>query len=169
MNERERIAALIARNDFHTAETLMRKRGLPPEVCRELEEQIEKQKRAQKQAGLRKRRRKRFASRLGNFNLSAWKGFLAVFFVLGAVTAYYNRSAYFASLESWDGPPFQRNGLMDFLNFLAVLDMVLFWGLVLLEALLDRDRWSLDRYRGVFFFWVGFLLLKMWTLLRWVL
>ena len=66
MNERERIAALIARNDFHTAEILMRKRGLPPEVCRELEEQIEKQKRAQKQAGLRKRRRKRFASRLGN-------------------------------------------------------------------------------------------------------
>lgn len=168
MDERERIEALIARNDFQTAETLMRKRGLPPEVCRELGKQIEKQKRAQKQARLRKRRRNRFASRLGNFNLRAWKGFLAVFFVLGAATAYYNRSAYLASLESWDGPPFQRNGLMDFLNFLAVLDMALFWGLILLEALLDRDSWSLERCRGVFFVWLGLTLAYLLIFLRYV-
>ena len=36
MNDRERIEQLIARNDFQTAENVMRKANLPPEVCREL-------------------------------------------------------------------------------------------------------------------------------------
>ena len=60
MNDRERIEQLIARNDFQTAENVMRKANLPPEACRELSEKIAGRKKQRELDSVRKRRKERF-------------------------------------------------------------------------------------------------------------
>lgn len=130
MNDRERIEKLIARNDFRTAENVMRKSDLPPDVRQELSGQIERRKKQRELESARKQRRKRFLIRLEKFNFQAWNVFLAVFLVLGSTASVYYLAADLFGENAFGG-------------LLALADMAVWWGLSALEAVRRRDRRSM--------------------------
>lgn len=144
MNDRERIEQLIARNDFQTAENVMRKTNLPPEVCRELSEKIAGRKKQRELESVRKRRKEQFVRRLQNFNFRTWKVFLAVFLVLGSIASACYLAADLFGETAFGGLLARLRLPMDVFGLLALADMVVWWGLIALEAAVHRKRWSLD-------------------------
>jgi len=143
MNDRERIEQLIARNDFQTAENVMRKANLPPEVCRELSEKIAGRKKQRELDSVRKRRKERLFRRLQKFNFRTWKVFLAVFLVLGGIASAYYLAADLFGENAFGGLLARLRLPMDIFGLLALADMVVWWGLIAL-AVRRRDRSSMD-------------------------
>lgn len=143
MNDRERIEKLIARNDFRTAENVMRKSDLPPDVRQELSGQIEQRKKQRELESARKQRRKRFLIRLEKFNLRAWNVFLAVFLVLGSTASVYYLAADLFGETAFGGLLARLRLIMDVFGLLALADMAVWWGLIALEAVRRRDRRSM--------------------------
>ena len=130
----EKLRDLIARNDFTTARRLMDKHGLSGRERRELEEAIA----AREREALQKRRReqglRRFHGWLCKHAAPMQKALLAAILLLGTFLAPYSKGAYFAGLDSWDGPPFQEDVRMEWLLAVWLVLVAAFWGLDVLSG-----------------------------------
>lgn len=154
----EKIEGLIQRDDFTTAETLMKKRPLSPSERETLMALAAERQKAHAAEQDRTWRNRRLYNRLSNFSWRSWKWFLGIFLLLGTITFPYN------SLP--EAVP--RSALMEALNGLACLDAAVFLVLQVLilctapknrrDEYLKRDlRWCLLAALGmaVFFFFMA--------------
>lgn len=156
-----KIETLILRNDFHTAETLLKKSTLPPGERQALEVLAEERQKILAADRTRKLRRRRVENWLGNFNLSAWKGFLLVYLLLGLIVAPYD------NLEILR-PLFGRRGgiLMTVLNGLdwMVLEVWLLF-LALEEQFKPPEKRDRAKRRDLFLGTLGLLALAVLQIL----
>ena len=123
--EYRKIEKLILRNDFATAEKLLKKAALPEDQKDGLRVLISKQqvKKKKERAFLVKRMRSGPLFR----RLDKLKATLFVCFLgLGCVVGPYNKMRSFTFYQSWDGPPMEPVFIFEVLFFLIQLIVVTF-------------------------------------------
>ncbi len=157
----EKIELLISRNNLITAEKMIKKYGdsFSKSQKKDLERKIIKQQKTKQKKAKKTLRRQKYSACWDK--VLEWIKKLLVYswFVLGVIVGPYCRMESFTLRDSWDGPPFKHNFIMECLKLLLIFLSVLYFGVKFLEEhwerkihkdgmikLKDRDKLGYDWY-----------------------
>ncbi len=118
----EKIELLIGRNDFVTAEKMLKKyeAALTPAQREQLQGKMSKQQKAKAKNAKKALRRQKYGVYWDQ--IFTWTERLLFCFwgISAIILAPYGKMYYFTTLSSWDGPPFQHNFMIESLFLLCI-------------------------------------------------
>lgn len=116
----EKIESRIMNNDFVTAEKMLKKyeAELTPSQKDELQRKIMRQQKEKRKNAKKVLRRRKYGVYWDQIFTWTERLLIGFWLILLIIIAPYGKMYYFTTLESWDGPPFQHNFIMECLHLL---------------------------------------------------
>ena len=135
----EKIESRIMNNDFVTAEKMLKKNeaDLTPSQKKQLERKIRKQKITKENNAKKVLRRRKYGVYWDQIFTWTERLLIGFWLILLIIIAPYGKMYYFTTLESWDGPLFQHNFIMECLYLLFFGLGVVYCGAKSLEKLME--------------------------------
>ena len=126
----EKIELLIGRNDFVTAEKMLKKHEaeLTPSQKEQLQRKIIRQQKEKRKNAKKVLRRKKYSVYWDQISTWSERLLLGFWLIIFIIIAPYGKMYYFTTLESWDGPPFQHNFIMECLYLLFYVVGIVYCG-----------------------------------------